>query len=229
MAATVDGDNLSTRARAHARGMLAYGQRQVDRVVSPPTRQQAYDSTSAFASERPLLSSFIAVQVLFSSLPVLFFAGFVLSAAGLALCCALGFALFWLGVALLVLLPALCVAGGLAALAWLWALAAFLAGRWARDHLLPERLMRDGGVGADAGGKNGLRDLQLRLGIRRDGEGDGDGDADAERSQSQSQSNKSKTRQVIYQKKAEPTLGIATTTDGLYARDIKADAAEVQD
>lgn len=47
---------LAAKARVRGNDLLAYGQRQVDRVVSPATRQKAIDSTTAFASSRPLLS-----------------------------------------------------------------------------------------------------------------------------------------------------------------------------
>ena len=51
-----------TKPKAAANGILAYGQRQVDRVVSPPTRQKAYDATANFAQERPL--TFVRVFIL---------------------------------------------------------------------------------------------------------------------------------------------------------------------
>lgn len=43
-----------SKSKADVNGMLAYGQRQVDRVVSAPTRQKAYDATTNFAQERPM-------------------------------------------------------------------------------------------------------------------------------------------------------------------------------
>jgi len=63
------GDNGNrTKLKADANGILAYGQRQVDRVVSPPTRQKAYDAMTNFAQERPL--TFVRVSVFSSSWPV---------------------------------------------------------------------------------------------------------------------------------------------------------------
>lgn len=38
-----------------ASNAVAFAQRQVDRVISPETRQTAYDRTKAFAAARPLL------------------------------------------------------------------------------------------------------------------------------------------------------------------------------
>ncbi len=57
----VDGDEsanntIAAKAKARAHDMLAYSQRQVDRIVAPSTRQRAVDSATAFATKRPLLS-----------------------------------------------------------------------------------------------------------------------------------------------------------------------------
>ncbi|KAI0465554.1 hypothetical protein F4859DRAFT_519987 [Xylaria cf. heliscus] len=114
-------------ARAH--DMLAYAQRQVDRVLSPSTRQKAVKSITAFASKRPLLSLFIAAQLLTALVPVLLFATFVLSTTALAFACAVAFALFWNGVALLVLVPTLFLTFGLAVLVWLWAVGTYIVFR----------------------------------------------------------------------------------------------------
>lgn len=48
-------DDLSSSAKARASDLIAYGQRQVDRVVSPPTRQKAYDRVYDLSTERPIL------------------------------------------------------------------------------------------------------------------------------------------------------------------------------
>ncbi|KAI5917067.1 hypothetical protein F4810DRAFT_94698 [Camillea tinctor] len=134
--------DMSAKARARAQDMVAYGQRQVDRVMSPPARQRAYDSVYAFASARPILSSFLLTQALFSLLPLLFFSGFVLSAAAALLFC---FTLFWAGVAALFLFPALLVTSGLALLAWAWGLAVFYAAR-ATYRSLPAGVRGDAGA-----------------------------------------------------------------------------------
>ncbi|KAK5632798.1 hypothetical protein RRF57_008512 [Xylaria bambusicola] len=49
-------DTLASKAVARAHGMFVYGQRQVDRVVAPSTRQRAIDSVTDYATRRPLLS-----------------------------------------------------------------------------------------------------------------------------------------------------------------------------
>ncbi|KAH9884280.1 hypothetical protein F4778DRAFT_774736 [Xylariomycetidae sp. FL2044] len=133
---------MSDRAKTKAQEAMAYSQRQVDRVVSPPTRQKAYDSTAAFATERPIFFSFLLAQVLFCFLPLLFFFGFAASTAFVSLLSAVVFTLFLVGLATLSLVPALFVASGLALLVWVWAVATFLAGRWVY-HMLPEGLRSD--------------------------------------------------------------------------------------
>ncbi|KAI8624723.1 hypothetical protein F5Y19DRAFT_304246 [Xylariaceae sp. FL1651] len=131
---SADKSTMAT-AKTRTRNLLAYSQRQVDRVVSPQTRQKAIDSTTSFASKRPLVSLFIAAQVFFSLLPLLFFVGFVISTVVFALLSALAFSLFWAGIATLFLVPTLLATSGLAVLVWLWAVATYLVGRWVYNKL----------------------------------------------------------------------------------------------
>ncbi|KAI0117987.1 hypothetical protein GGR51DRAFT_273196 [Nemania sp. FL0031] len=120
--------NGTITAKAKARGLdlLAYSQRQADRIVNPATRQRAFDATTAFASKRPLLSLFITAQLLLSLLPLLLFGTFVLSTIGLATLTALAFVLFWTGLALLFLVPTLFFTAGLALLLWVWAVGTYI-------------------------------------------------------------------------------------------------------
>jgi hypothetical protein len=48
-------NGIATAAKEKGSGMYSYAQRSIDRVVSPSSRQHAYDATSDFASERPIL------------------------------------------------------------------------------------------------------------------------------------------------------------------------------
>ncbi|KAI0418392.1 hypothetical protein F5X98DRAFT_117396 [Xylaria grammica] len=125
-----NGDNtITAKAKARAHGVLAYSQRQVDRVVAPSTRQKAIDSTTAFATKRPLLSLFIATQILSALVPTLLFTTFVISALVFALLSAVVFTLFWTLVALLFLIPTLLVTSGFAILIWLWAVGSYIVAR----------------------------------------------------------------------------------------------------
>ncbi|CRK37552.1 hypothetical protein HYQ45_002028 [Verticillium longisporum] len=129
MAPTQNHEDLKHRTQESARGVYAFGQRQLDRAVSPSTRQQAYTSAADFAQERPLLFVFLVAQLIFSFLPLVIFATFALSTVGFALGAALIFALFWIGVALLVLVPTLFLTSAVGLLVWIWAAGSFVVAR----------------------------------------------------------------------------------------------------
>ncbi|EWG47352.1 hypothetical protein FVEG_07481 [Fusarium verticillioides 7600] len=124
----------SETARDNASGFIAYARSSVDRVVPPNSRQKAYDNTASFASSRPILFSFIVSQLLLSFLPLLIFLTFSLSTIIFVLGAAIVFALFWIGVALLVLVPALLVTSSIAVLVWGWAIGSFIIARWLYNH-----------------------------------------------------------------------------------------------
>ena len=73
-------------------------------------------------------------QLLLSFLPLLIFLTFSLSTILFALGAAIVFALFWIGVALLVLVPALLVTSSIAVLVWGWAIGSFIIARWLYNH-----------------------------------------------------------------------------------------------
>lgn len=170
--ATADAQNGSVHSSVGdaAAGIYSRAQRSLDRVVPSSARQQAYDSTAAFASARPILfvrlpptqsntlsdgvgvsplgvkncvcchphlclpapsqQSFAVSQAAFSFLPLLTFAVFSLSTVAFALGAAIVFALFWIGLAFMILVPALLVTFSIALLVWAWALGSFLVARW---------------------------------------------------------------------------------------------------
>ncbi|KAF5631820.1 kinase [Fusarium sp. NRRL 52700] len=127
-------NSYSETARDNASGFIAYARSSVDRVVPPNSRQKAYDNTASFASSRPILFSFVVSQLLLSFLPLLIFLTFSLSTIVFALGAAIVFALFWIGVALLVLVPALLVTSSIAVLVWGWAIGSFIIARWLYNH-----------------------------------------------------------------------------------------------
>ncbi|KAI1171742.1 hypothetical protein F4777DRAFT_582620 [Nemania sp. FL0916] len=153
--------NASMTARAKARGhsLLAYSQRQADRIVSPTTRRKAVDAVTDFAARRPLLSLFIAAQILLSLLPVALFTTFVVFIVVFSVLSLIAFVLFWTGVALLVLVPTLFFTGSIAILVWLWSIGAYLIFR-ALYGRLPASLRR----GSDA---------DKHVIFRQDGKGNG--------------------------------------------------------
>ncbi|KAH7362742.1 hypothetical protein B0T11DRAFT_318355 [Plectosphaerella cucumerina] len=129
MAPTYDIDTVKASAQDNARGVVAFSQRQLDRVVSPSKRQDVYAGASDFAHERPLLFAFVLFQALFSFLPIVTFSIFALSTVAFALGAALIFALFWIGVALLVLVPTIFLTSSIGVLVWLWAAGTFVVAR----------------------------------------------------------------------------------------------------
>ncbi|CAN8095245.1 unnamed protein product [Discula destructiva] len=116
---------------AYVTSTVESARRQADRVMPPDARQKAYDTTHAFALERPIVFSFLVAQALFSLLPVLLFISFVLGTLSLALTSALLFSLFWIGVAALILASTLFITSGLAVLAWAWLMGIYLAASFA--------------------------------------------------------------------------------------------------
>ncbi|KAL7922215.1 hypothetical protein ACQKWADRAFT_293846 [Trichoderma austrokoningii] len=112
----------------------SYARRSLDSIIPPSSRQRTYDTAASFASDQPILFSFIAFQVLFSLFPVLLFLSFALSTFVLTLCAAAVFTLFWTGVASLFLIPTLFITSSLAVLCWGSSVGSFAAARWLYHH-----------------------------------------------------------------------------------------------
>ena len=73
---------------------------------------------------------FLLSQLLFAFLPLLIFVCFVLSTAAFAAGVAIIFSLFWIFMAMVLLVPTLFVAFGVGVLVWVWAVSSFIIGRW---------------------------------------------------------------------------------------------------
>ncbi|KAI6776286.1 hypothetical protein HG530_000231 [Fusarium avenaceum] len=134
MAPSATINSYSDTAHEKASGFIAYARNSVDRVVPPSSRQQAYDNAISFASSRPVLFSFIVSQLLLCLLPLLIFLTFSVSTIVFVLGVAAVFALFWIGVALLILVPALIFTSSIAVLVWGWAVGSFVIARWLYMH-----------------------------------------------------------------------------------------------
>ncbi|KAH8595857.1 hypothetical protein B0O99DRAFT_144880 [Bisporella sp. PMI_857] len=118
-------------------GILARIQALVDRVVKPETRSQFYASIQTFATDQPILATFLLLQVLLSGLPLLLFASFAIGTLLVSFVSAILFSLFWIGLALLVLLPTLFVTVSAGLAVGLWAVGSVLIAKWAYN-LLPQ-------------------------------------------------------------------------------------------
>ncbi|KAK4164268.1 hypothetical protein QBC43DRAFT_49199 [Cladorrhinum sp. PSN259] len=119
-----------SRATSLIASLLSFSTQQLDRIVPPETRLRFYSRTADFAVRRPLVFSFISSQLLLALIPLLLFASFAVSTLVFSFGAALIFTLFWAGVASLVLVPTLCVTGGLALLVWTWAITVYVSGNW---------------------------------------------------------------------------------------------------
>ncbi|KAI1817223.1 hypothetical protein GGS20DRAFT_582732 [Poronia punctata] len=111
------------KAKARAQDLLVYSQRQADRVVSPATRQKAIDSTKDFISSRPILSLFIAVQILFAIIPLLIFTNFILITSTIT-------TLFFVGLGLFFLVPSIFLGIFVACFVWLWLVGIYLVAQF---------------------------------------------------------------------------------------------------
>ncbi|KAE9379297.1 hypothetical protein N431DRAFT_397538 [Stipitochalara longipes BDJ] len=111
-------------------GLIARIQSLVDKVVSPDTRKEYYSKAVAFAQDQPILFNFILIQFLLSSTPIALFLAFALGTLILSFITALLFSLFWIGIALLLLVPTLFITVSLGIVLWVWAVSSFLVARW---------------------------------------------------------------------------------------------------
>ncbi|KAK1991313.1 hypothetical protein LX36DRAFT_685550 [Colletotrichum falcatum] len=119
-------NDIKASAKENAAGVYAYSQRQIDRLVSHDTRQKAYGSAYNLAQEQPFLFAFLLAQLIFSFLPVLVFVSFAASTIAFAFGAAAVFSLFWIGVALFILVPTLFFTCSIAVLVWVWAAGSFV-------------------------------------------------------------------------------------------------------
>ncbi|KAK1987569.1 hypothetical protein LZ30DRAFT_579737 [Colletotrichum cereale] len=122
-------NDIKASAKENAAGVYAYSQRQIDRVVSQDTRQRAYGSAYNLAQDQPFLFAFLLAQLILSFLPVLVFVSFAASTIAFAFGAAAVFSLFWIGVALLVLVPTLFFTCSIAVLVWVWGAGSFVVAR----------------------------------------------------------------------------------------------------
>nr|KAI9816148.1 MAG: hypothetical protein M1826_001874 [Phylliscum demangeonii] len=101
----------------------------VERVLPAQTRRAVWQNTNAFASERPLIATFLAIQLALSALPLFLFGAFALGTTVLATVVALGFIVFWVGAAMALLVPTLAVAFFASVFVWLWVVGGYVASR----------------------------------------------------------------------------------------------------
>jgi len=157
----------ASNARSRASGIVELAQSLLNRVVSEEKQQQWYKTSSDFANEQPLLFALILIQILLCFTPLLIFAIFIASTVLFSLSIAVIFSLFWLGVALLVLVPTILIAFSFGLGLWIWGASSFIFARWVYS-LIPVNVK--GGVQVEMpSGKVGV--------VKKTGEGYGDVEA----------------------------------------------------
>jgi len=130
--------------------VLNKGQSFIDRFFPPERRAELWAKFQKFATEKPLLASFILSQIALSGIPLsLFFVMTItvfvfalLIALVVALLGALLFTVFAVGFALIILLPTLLITTFTACFVWLWAVGAYYLVKWFNQKDVP-------GVNAD--------------------------------------------------------------------------------
>lgn len=109
-----------------ASSLMGRVQELVDRVIPPDARQEFVKNSRAFARQQPLLASFLAVQIVLSALPLLLFVSFSVATLLVVLVTAVAFAGFWIGAALLVLVPTLFTVFFAGLFLWAWAVGTYV-------------------------------------------------------------------------------------------------------
>ncbi|KAI9874788.1 MAG: hypothetical protein M1830_009289 [Pleopsidium flavum] len=128
-----------------ATNVLSTGQNYLDRFFPPEKRQDLYAKISKFATEKPMLASFILSQVALTGIPlglfvvmtigVLVFA--LVAALVLGVLGALVFTVICVGFALLILLPVLFITTFAGAFIWLWGVGGYYILKWFNKKDIP--------------------------------------------------------------------------------------------
>ncbi|KAF3181827.1 hypothetical protein EYR41_007546 [Orbilia oligospora] len=126
-AITYKSTSSSNRYFPDTQNIMSFVLSTLDRIASPETRQRAYNTVFRFCYQRPILSSFLGVQLLFAFVPLLCFIGFSVSAILFLSALALGAGLFWVLVAGVVLFWALVITFTLAAATWVYLAVCFVS------------------------------------------------------------------------------------------------------
>lgn len=163
-----DAQRTAVDAYNQAKGM---SKNVANNVVSPETRRDFYNGVKSFCIEQPYIASFMATQSLFNAVPIGIFSSFCLGLIIFTFFVGLCFVMFWVGAAMLVLVPVLAITGTFAIATWAWMVGSFLAMRWIYS-MTPLSVRGVTEVGMPSGKK---------LVVSKSGEGYGDVHANVER------------------------------------------------
>ena len=117
----------------------------LDKFFPPERRNEVKAKLSKFATEKPMLASFLLSQIALSGLPVFLFIALTIGVGVFALLAgliigivgALLFIVVCAGIGLLILLPTLFVTTFAAAFIWLWGVGAYYIIKWFNDKPVP--------------------------------------------------------------------------------------------
>ncbi|MCJ1423760.1 hypothetical protein MMC29_001644 [Sticta canariensis] len=126
-------------------GIINQGQSFLDRVFPPEKRNELSAKLSKFATEKPMLASFIFSQIALSGIPLGLFVVMtitviifsLLGALLVGLLGALVFIVVAIGFALIILLPTLFVTTFAAAFIWLWGVGGYYLLKWFSGKEIP--------------------------------------------------------------------------------------------
>ncbi|KAL8970778.1 MAG: hypothetical protein Q9197_003633 [Variospora fuerteventurae] len=144
-------------------GLLDKGSKWLDNIFPPEKRDELMAKISKFATEKPMMASFILSHLALSGVPMGLFIIMtitvvvfsIVAALILAVLAAVVFSVVCVGFALIILLPTLFVTTAAASFIWLWGVGAYYILKWFNKKEIPgiHKPMEDGmtdGLGLDA-------------------------------------------------------------------------------
>ncbi|MCJ1435773.1 hypothetical protein MMC27_005148 [Xylographa pallens] len=140
-------------------GFVNGGQNLLDRFFPPERRSELWAKFNKFATEKPMLASFLLSQIALSGIPIALFVVMTIGVFVFALVAALVvgvlgallFTAFCVGVALLVLLPVLFITTFAGAFIWLWGVGTYYILKWFNQKDIPG--IHSGALDGITGGK----------------------------------------------------------------------------
>ncbi|CAO1603779.1 hypothetical protein XANCAGTX0491_007357 [Xanthoria calcicola] len=141
-------------------GMLNKGTEWLDRIMPPERRNELMAKISKFATEKPMMASFILSHLALSGVPMGLFIIMTITvvvfsiivALILAVLAAVLFSVACVGFALIILLPTLFITTAAASFIWLWGIGAYYLLKWFNKKEIPGiHKPMDEGIGSELG------------------------------------------------------------------------------
>ncbi|KAL8805863.1 MAG: hypothetical protein Q9200_005261 [Gallowayella weberi] len=141
-------------------GMLNKGSEWLDRLMPPERRNELMAKISKFATEKPMMASFIMSHLALSGVPLGLFIIMTITvvvfsiivALILAVLAAVIFSVVCVGFALIILLPTIFITTAAASFIWLWGVGAYYLLKWFNKKEIPGiHKPMDDGIGNELG------------------------------------------------------------------------------